>query len=146
MSHTTKVGNVAISSLAALRAAVENLREQGVNCELVENQKPRMYYDHQHGVCPLVLKLPDCPYDVGFDLQADGSYAPVFDEWRGAIAEQIGATKTIPGASSSVQAIGRLLQEYGIEAAREAAIAQGYVVDSIETDVDGNKHLVVSGM
>lgn len=146
MSHTTKVGNVAITSLAALRAAVENLQQQGVNCELVENQKPRMYYDNQHGVCPLVLKLPESRYDIGFDLQQDGSYAPVFDEWGGHIAGQVGATKKIPGASSSVQAIGRLLQEYGIEAAREAAIAQGYVVDSIETDTDGNKHLVVSGM
>jgi hypothetical protein len=148
MSHTTKLKAVEIKDVSALFAAVADLRASGVNCELVQNAKPRMYYNDQHGECAFVLKLPDTRYDVGFDRQADGSYAPVFDEWQGYVGSQIGAACPMPNTQEgrAQHAIGKFLQNYAKHAAMNAAIAQGYMVEGTEVDADGNVHLLLAGM
>lgn len=148
MSHTTKLKAVEIRDVAALMSAVGDLRASGVNCELVQNQKPRMYYSNQHGECAYVLRLNDAPYDVGLDLQADGSYAPVFDEWSGHVSRNIGATCPLPGTPEgrAQHAIGKFLQGYAKHAAMNAALAQGYMVEGSEVDADGNVHLTLAVM
>lgn len=122
MSHTSVLKTIKIVNIDALRAAAEYLKEQGVNCELVENAKPRMYYDNQHGKCDYVLKLKDCVYDVGFDKQADGSYAPVFDSWGQHLQKQIGLPLSCPMPNTEEErqaaAITRLLDCYAIHAAK----------------------------
>lgn len=148
MSHTTTIRGVKITDIAALRSAVAELQAQGVNCTLMENTKPRMYYANQHGVCPYVLRLDNSPYDVGFDQQEDGSYVPVFDEWAGKVRGQIGATCPLPNTEEgrAQHAIGRLMQGYAKHAAMNAALAQGYMIESCETDQQGNVQLVLAGM
>jgi len=150
MSHTTTLKTVVIRDVAALQRTVAELKAKGVNCDLVENQRPRMYYAKQHGESAYVLKLHDAPYDVGFDLQADGSYAPVFDEWADHVANQIGAGKGCglakPGTPEgrAQWAIGQFMQGYAKNAAINAATAQGFMVESTSYDKDGNLHLTIA--
>lgn len=141
MSHTTKIKSVAIRSISAVREAVKRLQAQGVQCELVENQRPRMYYNNQHGVCPYVLKLQG-RYDVGLDRQEDGSYVPVFDSWEGDISKQIGVSaKGLSGEEEQAANIGRFMQEYGRAVTMEAAMAQNLMLESETRDEQGTYHL-----
>lgn len=115
------------------------LQAKGVACELVENEKPRMYYADQHGVCPYVLKLKDSRYDVGFDLQGDGTYSPVFDGWDGEVGKQVGVSDAgLKGTDRTMASIGRLLQEYSKAAVIEAAVMQGHTVDGVIENPDGS--------
>lgn len=129
MSHTSVLKTIKITNISALQQAVEYLQNQGVNCSLVENAKPRMYYDNQHGKCDYVLKLTDCVYDVGFDKQADGSYAPVFDSWGQHLQKQIGMPTSCPIPKTQEEqqaaAISRLLDCYAIHAAKEELSQSG---------------------
>lgn len=145
MSHTTTLKSVVIRDVAALAAAVAELQAAKINCELVRDTKPRMFYSTQHGKCDYVLSLPTCRFDVGFDKQADGTYVPVFDEWQ----NHIGAVIGVPGYSGQdkTQAqIGRLMQGYAKHAAINAAVSQGYMVESSTVDAEGNVQLVLTGM
>lgn len=144
MSHTTTVRTVALTNPAAIEAAVATLASQGVNVVLKTNAKPRMYYRDQHGVCDYVLHLPDCPYDVGLERQADGSYVPVFDEFGGSVAAHLGATHPVKGAHPAERAIGRFSQEYAVQAAIMAAQAEGYHVADATVDEQGNVHLHIN--
>ena len=148
MSHTTTIKSLKFTDPAAMRAAVQELQANGVRCELVENQRPRMYYRGQHAACPYVLKLHDCIYDVGFDRQKDGSFVPAFDEYQGHIGQQIGATCPMPSSQEgrAQHAIGRFSQLYAKHAAINAATAQGYMVESCDTDAQGNLNLVLAGI
>lgn len=147
MSHTTTIKSVTIKDVAALKAAVKELQAAGVDCTLEENQKPRMYYQNQHPQnSDYVLRLGNCPYDVGFDKQEDGSYAAVFDEWGGHIHKKIGAAVGECETTSPEHAIGRLMQLYSKNAAINAATAQGYMVEGCTTDKNGNLQLQIIGM
>lgn len=148
MSHTTTLKAVQIRDIAALRAAVAELQQAGIKCQLAEKTKPRMFYGNQHGECDYVLQLTDSRYDVGFDRQTDGSYAPVFDEWGGHVGQQIGAACPMPDTpeGKAQHAIGKLMQGYAKHAAVNAATAQGYYVESTQVDEQGNVHLTIAGM
>ena len=147
MSHTTTIKSVVLKDISALRQAVSQLQAEGVKCELVENVKPRMYYKDQHVACPYVLKLHDSPYDVGFDKQEDGTYVPVFDEFSGHVAKQIGAKRKIKqGEERAQHAIGNLLQKYAVNVATNQALSQGFIVESVTVDADMNIHLTLGGM
>lgn len=143
MSHTTTIKSVQIRDLNALRKAVNALKERGVNCDLVSNARPRMYFERQEEICDHVLKLHDGRYDVGFRLQEDGSYAPIFDEYAQHVSNQIGGRCAIPQNSEerAVWAMGQLAQEYGKFAAIHAAEAQGYQVLSTTYDEKNNVQL-----
>lgn len=147
MSHTTTIKSVPIKDIAALRAAVKDLQDAGVKCELRENVRPRMYSDAQSratGVCDYVLHLDNSPYDVAFVKQKDGSYAPAFDEWSGRVAGQIGASCPLPNTAEgrAQHAIGKLMQGYGKHAAMNQARAEGYIVES--ATYDKNQNLVLT--
>lgn len=148
MSHTTKLNNVTIRDVSAMQSAVEALRAKGIQCSLVQNAKPRMYYSNQHSNSDYVLKLDNCPYDVGFDKQQDGTYAPVFDEWAGNVGRQLGAACPMPNTPEgrAQHQIGQFMQEYAKAATINQAIAQGYMVEGAETDQEGNVHLTLTGM
>lgn len=147
MSHTTTLKSVVVRDTQALRSAVTKLQGQGIRCSLQENVVPRMYYQNQHTACAFVVKLDDCKYDVGFDKQTDGTYAPVFDEWAGHIGKVIGVDTPL-GATEETKteaAIGKLMQAYSEHATINAATAQGYFVESATTDAEGNIHLTLGG-
>lgn len=149
MSHTTTLKTTLIRDITALEAAVADLKAAGVDCDLLQNVKPRMYFGNQHGECDYVLKLHRARYDVGFDKQADGSYVPVYDEFMGEVGKQIGA-KACPlprtAEGKAQHQIGQLMQNYGRHAAINAAVAQGYYVESTVTDDAGNVHITLGGM
>ena len=147
MSHTTTIRAVSIRDISALQSAVSELQAEGIQCELVQNQKPRLYYKDQHSVCPYVLKLKNSRYDVGFDLQKDGSLVPITDEFGGDVAKQIGAKRGLKnGDDRSLHAIGNLMQKYAKNAAINQAMSQGYFVESCEVDNEMNVHLTLGGM
>lgn len=151
MSHTTTLKNVAIRDANAMRQAVAELQAKGIKCQLAENCKPRMYYGEQGEVCEFVLKLEDGKYDVGFQLQEDGTYAPQLDTWNNEVGKQIGADADVcPVPNSSAgraqHAIGQFMQGYSKHAAINAAVQQGYSVEASEVDAEGNVQLTLGGM
>lgn len=148
MSHTTTIKSVKIQDLDALRSAVADLQAAGVDCQLVSNAKPRMFFETQHGECDYVLRLNSCKYDVGFDKQPDGSYVPVFDEWGNHVGSEIGAACPLPKSSEerAQHQIGKLMQGYAKHAAVNAAVSQGYFVEEVTTDQNGNVQLVLGGL
>lgn len=151
MSHTTTIKGISIKDGDVIAKAIANLQAKGVNCSLRTNATPRMYYRQQEadvGNCEYVMNLPDSKYDVGFKKQADGSYAPVFDEWAGDVARNVGGTCKMPTTPEerSLWAIGQFSQEYAKEAAIKAAQAQGYYVENADIDADGNVNLVFATM
>lgn len=122
MSHTTVLKTIKITNTEALKESVAFLKSQGVDCELLENAKPRMYYNNQHGQCDFVLKLASSVYDIGFDKQEDGSYAVVYDSWGGHIQNQVGMPTTCPipvtKEEKAAGTVSRLLDCYAIHAAK----------------------------
>lgn len=151
MSHTTTLKAVVIRDVTALRMAVDELKSNGINCDLIENAKPRMYFNNQHSACDYVLRLNDSKYDVGFDRQADGTYVPVFDEWQNIVAKQLGADVNVCPIPTSKEGkaqhqIGRFFQSYSKHAAVNAAVSQGYMVESSTVDDEGNVHLTLANV
>lgn len=145
MSHTSTVRSIKIQSVSALRAAIQELSQTGIRCALVENAIPRAYYGNQSGmgVAQFVIKLEDCPYDLGLYKQADSSYEVRTDFFAGHIERLLGAPAR--SAETTEQAkLGKLFQMYGIHAATEAAKKQGHMVRRV-TKADGVVALVVSG-
>jgi len=134
MSHTTRISSVPIRSVSAIRSAVELLKQKGVDCELLMNAQPRAYYANQIPATQYVLRLNKSRYDVGLDLQADGSYLPVMDTWAGEIEKQLGN----PKAKGEAKPIAKFLQAYTRCAAIESAVESGYFVESVsENDATG---------
>lgn len=148
MSHTTTIGSVKITDIKAMEKAVADLKAEGINCELVQNQKPRMYYKDQGQVCDYVLKLNDSQYDVGFVKQEDGSYAPTFDEWNNYVGSQIGAACPLPDTREgrAQHQIGKFMQGYTKHATINQAQSQGYVVESCTIDDENNAIVTLAGM
>jgi len=140
MSHTQKISKVPIKDISALRSAVRDLVESGIQCSLVQNKKPRMYYSDQHGVCDHVLVFENGDYDIGFDKQNDGSYVPVFDDFGGRISRFTGAACPMPNTHEGQlqHAVGKLMQSYSKHAAINAATNAGYSVESCYLDDDGH--------
>ena len=140
--------NVVIRDISALKQAVSALKGKGINCELLENAIPRMYSSSQGDSCDYVLRLNGGKYDVGFQKQKDGTYVPLLDTWSGHVSNQIGATCPMPNTSEgqAQHAIGQFMQEYSKAATVNAAMQKGYIVESTETDAEGNIHLTLSGM
>jgi hypothetical protein len=103
-----------------------------------------MYYGNQHGKCDYVLKLKNAPYDVGFDKQKDGSYAPVFDSWNGHIQKEIGnpTTCAVPKNEEErqVAAVASLLNAYGVMAAKRELETSGYYGYEINVDNKDNSY------
>jgi hypothetical protein len=146
MSHTTTIKAIKIQSITALRMAVEDLNARGTTCTLVENAKPRAYFEDQQGmgIAPYVLKLQGASYDIGFYLNEDGSYEARTDFFGGDIEKMLGAKAG--DASRAEQArMGKLYQLYGVAAATEAARRKGHMVRRIENKETGEIKLEVTG-
>lgn len=144
MSHTTTLKSVAISDTKALQDAVEFLKQRGLEADLLQNAKPRMYYSDQYGVCDYVLRLKNSPYDIGFAKQADGTYAPVFDSWAGHLQKQIGnpASCAIPTTAEEREAaaVASLLNAYGVHAAKNQLESEGYYNFDIQVNEADNSY------
>lgn len=123
MSHTVSLANTPIKSVSALRGAVQELKNQGINVTLEENAIPRMYYadqmqrhvkakqelDEQQGretkglrfhenpeECDFVLRVEDAYYDIGFIYNKHGELEPFFDDYN-SYSHSVPATRTGKG-------------------------------------------------
>lgn len=147
MSHTTEIGSIVFSDIAALRAAVADLKAQGINCDLIDKAVPRAYFPNQEGMgaAPHVLKLHDCPYDVGFYPATSGKgYVARTDLFAGHVSRVLGVVAR-PGESLEQAALGKLNQSYAVHAAIREAARRGYTVRKV-TKEDGTIQLHMTGM
>lgn len=147
MSHTASIKAVKIQSISALRAAVQELNEKhGIKCSLVENTKPRAYFQDQPGMglAPFVLRLDDCKYDIGFYPDPKGGYEARTDFWQGHVEKVLGA-QACSVASKEQAKLGKLFQSYGINAAMEQARKQGYTFRR-QAGKDGAEQLIITGV
>lgn len=155
MSHTTTLRSIKITDMSAVEAAVSELKSLGINCELVRNQQPGMYYENQQGNCDYVLRLPTArgrgargqtQYDIGFTKAADGSYDMVFDDFNNALRNVLGAACPMPTTPEGVaqHAIGKFTQLYAKHATINAAISQGYQIEGTSYDEQGNLQLMIA--
>lgn len=142
MSHTTTIKSLAIRDTRAIVSAVNELAENGVVCHLEEDAVARLFYQNQHQKCAYVVKLPNCRFDLGLDLQQDGTYAPVFDEFGGHVAKFLGA-KGKNTRKNAQDHIGQFVQAYAKHAAINAAVENGYVVTDVTVDDRYNVHISV---
>ncbi len=154
MSHTTEIKAVPIRDIAALRAAVNELKAKGINIDLVQNENPRMYYADQlqrhlgtdSETCDYVVKVNDASYDVGFIKQDDGTYSMVFDDWKKSVNNVLGCegnSQSSDAAEKTMRSVGKLTQAYSKHAAINAATTKGYKVTGTHVDSDGNIHLEI---
>lgn len=144
MSHTTTIKNLLITDQSALRAAIVELQGQGVECDLLEDMIPRGYYENQSGLekAPLVLRLQDSRYDIGFypNEEQTGLEART-DFFGGDIERQLGV-KPGKGDDREQAKMGKLYQLYAIHAATAAAVRQGHAVNRVN-NADGSVQLQV---
>ncbi len=148
MSSTTEV-KVKIKDEVALRQAVLALQTEGVRVSLLQNARPRGYYENQIGLCDYVLKLEDSRYDVGLVRQLGGSFNIRMDTYQGEIQKVLGARGhevDYSHAKDGRIAVGKFLQEYARQATINEAANQGFTVESCEVDNDGNLNLILEGM
>ena len=142
MSHNTDVTGLSIHSKDMVVAAVADLQAQGVNIELLENVKPRMYYSHQHpNAADIVLKLKDSSYDVALNWNDQTEeYDIVFDEWNDEIRKAIGisAKKSWSKSDKQLSTISRFIQSHSVATIESEAKQKGYKIGVGEKDDDGN--------
>ena len=145
MSHTAKIAGITISNIDALRAAVEELNESGIKCKLLDDVKPRAFYENQPGMgkADHVLQLENSRYDIGFYHQPDGTYEVRTDFWGNDIEKNLGVRATDPTKVDQAR-LGKLFQTYGLCAATMEATQRGYSVRRVEGE-NGRKQLIVTG-
>jgi hypothetical protein len=144
MSHTSTINSVVIADKHAVTAAIAELKANGVNCELLENAKPRAYYSNQSGMgeAEMVINLKDSRYDVGLYKNEQGTYEARCDLWGGDIAKNLGVPAT--GDTPREQAaLGKFFSTYAAHAAQRKAIQQGYSVRRINNK-DGSIQLQIN--
>lgn len=145
MSHTTAIKAVKIQSVSALRSAIAEMAQKGMQISLKENAHPRAYFNNQAGMglADFVVEIPGAKYDVGLYKQEDGSYEARTDYYGGTVAQVLGATPTKPEYADQAK-MGKLFQMYGIHAALEAARRKGLTARRIEK-ADGTIQLELTG-
>jgi hypothetical protein len=149
VSHTTTIKSIVINSKEALVAAVRELNQQGIICNLKENSVPRAYYKGQTGMekADLVLTLTQAPYDIGLYKQTNGEYELRTDFWGGHVEKLLSshASSEDRTPETKVQAkLGKLYQSYAANAAEIAAQNQGYQTQRVNAK-DGSMQIVVTG-
>lgn len=119
MSKTTTIEGMSITNKESIEKAVANLRRQGIACDLVKDQVPKMYFGFQEseiGQCDYVIKMAGSRYDVGLKLE-NNEYKMYFDDHAGDIRNVIGI-KNIAGETSSERQLGNVAL-FSMEYAKE---------------------------
>lgn len=143
MSHTTTIAKILLTDMQAFKAACAELKRKGVDLDIVENAKPRAYYDNQMGKAPYVVRLNNSRYDVGVYPTKDGkAHECRADFFGGDIQGQLGGTAKTPDEREQAP-LGKLYQMYAVHAATRQAVRKGYTVNRVEQD-DGTIQLQVA--
>ena len=145
MSHTASIKGIKITNIDALRTAIEDLNEQGIQCSLQDNATPRAYFKDQAGMgkADHVVTITNCPYDLGLYKQPDGTYEVRTDFWAGAVERVFGVKASDPAKADQAK-LGKLFQAYGLAAATIEATQRGYTVRRVEAE-NGTMQLIVNG-
>jgi hypothetical protein len=144
MSHTSTIAGIVMADKTIVAQAIEELKSQGIRCELLENAKPRAYYSDQSGMgtAPLVVKLQDAKYDVGLYPRGDGKGFEARTDFFGGSVEKVLGAQTANSGEREQAKLGKLYQAYAIQAATREAIRKGYSVQRINK-ADGSVQLQV---
>lgn len=135
MSHTTRVRAVKVKDLNALEAAVQTLaRERNIDIRFERDTGARLWSTSPK--CAAVVKVPGCRFDLGFEQQEDGSYAPVFDAHGGYLAKFLGGGQSIAKTPEemTLSNIGGIMQAYTREVLTRTAQMQGAMINSHTTE------------
>jgi hypothetical protein len=146
MSHNVTFDGVKIDDIDALRDAIKELADQGVNIALTETGTFRTW-PGQPNKCNYTIQLGDSNHDVGLIKQPDGTYAPVFDPYGGGVARALGAEAQFCDVRDGGQArnLGKLIQGYATcKAEREAASMGLYTMRNYDK-ASGKIMLTVTG-
>ena len=144
MSHTSTVNSIAINDITALNSAISELKSRGVNCELLENAKPRAYYSNQEGMgtAPYVVRLTDAKYDIGLYETSTKEYEVRTDFFGGSVENVLGVSATDDEDRAQAR-LGKLYQAYGTHAAINQAVRQGYNVTRQDKE-NGEVQLIIN--
>lgn len=143
MSHSTAIKTVTVKSLTALRKAIIQLNKEGVECSLLTNATPRLYYPNQSlnaagdTVAPYVLHLAKCNYDVALVGNTKTGYSPITDFHAGYVGAVLGSQSYRDGkaeARSAEHQLGRFSVAYQSAAIAEVAQRNGHVLQRITKD------------
>jgi hypothetical protein len=115
-----------ITDVAALRAAVDELKRRGMKISLEQNTTPRAYFSNQQGMgeADYVVQLHDASYDVGL-YKKDKGYEARTDFWGGSVEKVLGVNPK-EGENADQARLGKLYQMYAVCAAEQQAFRQGY--------------------
>lgn len=141
MSHNTTIGSIFFANEYALRAAAEELKERGVDCSMIEEAMPRAYSAGQSEKAPLVLRLNQSRYDVGFYPTEQGLEARC-ELWGDDIANQIGEAPE-GDVTPEQAAISKLRRAYANQVITTTFTQQGHTVGHTGND-DGSFDLEVT--
>jgi hypothetical protein len=130
MSHNVLIQNVKITSLDALRRAINELSAEGIHVALLE-QKTFRTYRGQSNNCDLCIYLSDGRYDVGLQLDREGNYVPICDASMMPHDGTGISCEFRPG--DTIQdwnrvAIGKLMQRYSTCVAEDTLASSGHLV------------------
>lgn len=126
MSHTSTVKNIQINNIIALKAALFELKKQGIHCNLIENSIPRGYYSNQSGlgIAPYVINIEGCSYDLG--LYKNNEFYEVRGDFYGNKIGKILGVEIVKDIDMYTASIGKLMQAYSIAAIELSAMEKGY--------------------
>ena len=133
MSHTTTVSEIVISDVAALQSAVAELKERGLDIDLVEQTKPRAYSKNQPGMehpAPYTIRVNTGRYDVGLYVNSNGSGYEARADFFGQDVERVLGVRSMGDGDQA--RLGKLYQMYAVHAATRQAMMKGYQVQRSE--------------
>ena len=132
MSHNVRLNGVKFANLNTLKAAVQELRNEGANIELVEGTGliARAFGAGASDVpCDVLLRVNDGQWDVGFKLNERGEYIPELESmFRHRHLSATGNEAPVEGCRvdyGGIQ-IGQLTQRYALVQAEINAAQAGY--------------------
>ena len=145
MSHTTTISAIVITDIEALRSAIKELKQNGVDCDLLEKATPRAYYSNQEGMgkADYVVRLNRAKYDVGlYKVKEKEGYELRTDLFSREVSGQLGV-KPSKGETTEQAAVGKLYNMYAVHAATRTAIQKGYKVTRVNNE-DGSVQLRIA--
>lgn len=146
MSHTAVLKAIDILSETALVRTLDALIEQGLKANVTSNQTPRLWYQDQkdNKVCEYVLNMQNNKMDVGFFKENDRFNILADTMFQDSFLE---AKTKYTGANDNDKLIHRLdkfLREYAKQATLEQAEKDGYEVESITENEEGELVLLLN--
>lgn len=131
MSHNVRLNNVKFSNIDILRAAVNEMRNEGANIELIETGgMARISGAGGRDVqCDVLIKVNDGRWDIGFHRNDKGELIPeVESDFRHPMLSGDYYDKPVEGCQTSYSGlqVGGLSQRYALISAEVNAAQAGY--------------------